>query len=182
MSARYYKKKDQNPFWALRISLTWLKLWGWCFRQVDLCLWHFGYEEVDVLYTKNYILSQCSKQNQNGYFLFINKLWWMTSIVYGPFFLTVRIVVISFDFIFFIGLQMQVIHKLVTFDFFLTLKLIQIIRFIRNSKWWRVSVLFANNFFEYRWHREALGRFNDCIASASTSRLFYDHISSISSD
>lgn len=40
----------------------------------------------------------------------------MTSIVYGPFFLTVRIVVISFDFIFFIGLQ--VIHKIVIFDFF----------------------------------------------------------------
>lgn len=74
----------------------------------------------------------------------------MTSIVYGPFFLTVRIVVISFDFIFFIGLQ--VIHKIVIFDFFLTPKLIQIIRFITNSKWWRVSALFANNFFEYRQH------------------------------
>lgn len=132
---------------------------------------------------KNYILSQCSKQNQNGYFLFINKLWWMTSIVYGPFFLTVRIVVISFDFIFFIGLQ--VIHKIVIFDFFKPLsssKLFVLSQMVNDDGYRLYLLIISLNIVNMSWHREALGRFNDYIASASTIRLCYDHISSISSD
>lgn len=99
------------------------------------------------------------------------------------FFLTVRIVVISFDFIFFIGLQ--VIHKIVIFDFFKPLsssKLFVLSQMVNDDGYRLYLLIISLNIVNMSWHREALGRFNDSIASASTTRLCYDHISSISSD